>query len=415
MKILIAAIGSMGDVNPFVKIGTALRQRGHDITFLSNRYFSELVKNAGLDFISVGSVQDYNKMVEEVDLNNPSKIMIPILNRLYFPSMQKVYDAIKEKYAPGETIVIGITMAFGARIAQEKLGIPLITCHLSPVSFRSSIRPARHYGLWMPDWMPKFYKDGVWKIVDIVADKIMAPPINEMRDKLGLPPVKGIMKDWIHSPEKVIGLFPDWFAKPQADWPNNAELTNFVLFDDAANKPLQPELKEFIDIGNPPIIFTAGSAVKDATAFFKESAKACETLDKRAVFISGFKDHIPKNLPKSILFSEYAPFSKLLPKASLLVHHAGIGTCAQALKAGIPQLLTPFGIDHHENSSRIVELGVGAEVCTKKYKGSIVAEKIEKLLGDNDMHTCCKNIADKIKNIDSLTDLCRIIEDQIIN
>ena len=153
MNILIVAIGSMGDVNPFVKIGTALRQRGHDVTFLSNSYFSESVQNAGLDFISVGSIEEYNKMVEEVDLNNPSEIMIPILNRLYFPSMQKVYDTIKEKYTPGETIVIGITMAFGARIAQEKLGIPLITCHLSPVSFRSSIRPARHYGLWMPAWM----------------------------------------------------------------------------------------------------------------------------------------------------------------------------------------------------------------------------------------------------------------------
>ncbi len=362
MKIIIVAIGSEGDINPFISMGIRLQERDHDVHFLTNNYFYKSVQAAGLKCIAVGSADDFNMMVDEIDLNSPSKIMMPVLNRLYFPSMRIVYDTIKELYTSGETIVIGITLAFGARIAQEKLGIPLITCHLSPVSFRSSIRPARHDGLWMPDWMPKFYKDGVWRLIDLVADKIMAPPINEMRDKLDLPPVKNIMKDWIHSPDKVIGLFPDWFAKPQTDWPKNTELTNFIFFDEPGKNPVQPELKKFIGAGEPPIIFTAGTAIKNAAVFFKESIKVCEILNSRAVFLSRYKNHIPKNLPESIIYCEYAPFNKLLPSSAALVHHGGIGTCAQALRAGIPQLLTPFGMDQHDNSSRLFELGVGNEV-----------------------------------------------------
>jgi len=104
-------------------------------------------------------------------------------------------------------------------------------------------------------------------------------------------------------------------------------------------------------------------------------------LNSCAVFLSRYKNHIPKNLPESIIYCGYAPFNKLLPSSVALVHHGGIGTCAQALRAGILQLLTPFGMDQHDNSSRLIELGVGKEVSMKKYKNSIVADKLRKLLG----------------------------------
>jgi len=129
MNIFIVAIGSHGDVNPFIKIGISLRQRGHDVILLTNSYFRDSVQNAGLDFISVGSIEEYNRMVDEVDLKNPTKTTKIVMKYLYFPSMQKIYDSIKELIIPGETIVVGITMAFGARIVQEKLAVPMVTCH----------------------------------------------------------------------------------------------------------------------------------------------------------------------------------------------------------------------------------------------------------------------------------------------
>lgn len=144
--------------------------------------------------------------------------------------------------------------------------------------------------------------------------------------------------------------------------------------------------------------------------------KAVEPVGKKlGVFLSRYKDHIPNDLPNNILYCEYAPFSKLLPVSSALVHHGGIGTCAQALRAGVPQLLTPFGMDQYDNSSRLAELGVGDEVCMKKYKSSIVVKKLRKLLEDKDVHTSCKKIAYAMKNIDPISDVCLIIEDHVNN
>ena len=306
--------------------------------------------------------------------------------------------------------VVGITLAFGARLIREKLGIPLVTCHLAPVSFRSSIRPARHDGLWMPDWMPKFYKDSVWRLIDVVADRIMGPPIHRMCEKTGLPPVKRIMKNWIHSPDSVIGLFPDWFAEPQEDWPANTKPAGFVFYDEAESKPMPRALEKFMSAGAPPIVFTYGTAVKNAGEFFTASLEACERLNRRGVFLSRYKDQALANLPEGFYYSEYAPFSKLFPDASAIVHHGGIGTCAQAMRAGVPQLVVSIALDQHYNASRLSTLGVGIELCMKKYRGPAVAEALDKLLGNNALDAQCKKIAERLSSEDSVAGICQMIE-----
>ena len=106
---------------------------------------------------------------------------------------------------------------------------------------------------------------------------------------------------------------------------------------------------------------------------------------------------------------------QLLPLSSALVHHGGIGTCAQALRAGIPQLITPFGMDQPDNSSRLKKFGISDELRLKKYKSSTAADKLGRLLGDKDVLNRCKRIAAEMKNIDPLKDVCQIIEDQMEN
>ena len=376
MNILIVAIGSQGDVNPFIKIGLELQKRTHDVTILSNSYFKDSIQNAGLNFSAVGSIEDFNKMVDAVDRKNPIKTVNAVMEYLYFNSMQKTYDTIKKLYIPKETVILGITMAFGARIAREKLGIPLVTFHLAPVSFPSVSRPAKYDGIFMPHWMPGFYKAFAWKLIDTLTDLGLARPINRMRKNMGLPEVKHVIRNWIHSPDKVIGLFPDWFAPPQPDWPAASELAGFVFFDEAEKKPMSKELEAFIANGDPPVIFTAGTAVSSASSFFNTSAQVCEISNLRGVFLTRYKDNIPRNLPENIHCCEYAPFSRLFPKASAVVHHGGIGTCAQALKAGIPQLIVPFGMDQPDNASRLIRLCIGDQIRIKNYKSRLVAKKL---------------------------------------
>lgn len=411
MNVLMVALGSQGDVNPFIKIGIGLRQRGHSVTLLSNTHFKASVQGAGLKFVSVGSAEDFKKMVDEIDTDNPAKTVKAIMTHLYFPCMQTVYDRIKALSTPGDTVIMGITLAFGARMAREKLGIPLITCHLAPVSIPSISYPPKFHGIWMPHWMPYLYKKGIRQFIDMGADRFLGPPINTLRKELDLPPVRNIMNHWIHSPDKVIGLFPEWFAAPRDDWPGNTEVTNFILFDEADSKPIPPGLKRFIDAGDPPVVFTTGTAVNDADTFFKASVEVCDILNVRGVFVSRYKSNIPDRLSPYIHCCGYAPFSRLFPCASAVVHHGGIGTCAQALSAGVPQLIIPFGLDQPDNASRITRLGLGGWLPRKKYNNVMAANKLKTLLADETLHLRCKRMADEFKDIDPVFQLSRIIEE----
>ena len=90
---------------------------------------------------------------------------------------------------------------------------------------------------------------------------MLGPAVNALRAEFGLTPVAGILNTWWNSPDRVIGLFPDWFAQPQDDWPAQARLTGFPRYDESDTAPLDPGLDAFLAAGPPPVAFTPGSAM----------------------------------------------------------------------------------------------------------------------------------------------------------
>jgi UDP:flavonoid glycosyltransferase YjiC (YdhE family) len=109
-------------------------------------------------------------------------------------------------------------------------------------------------------------------------------------------------------------------------------------------------------------------------------------------------------------FFEYAPFSRVFPMASVLVHHGGIGTMAQSMKAGIPQLIAPWGIDQYDNGARMKALGLGDVISSRTCTAASLAHKLDFLLNAHDIHEQCRKISTRIKTSDPLPDLCDIIE-----
>ena len=214
------------------------------------------------------------------------------------------------------------------------------------------------------------------------------------------------------SPDKIIALFPDWFAKPQPDWPAQTEQTSFPLFDEGAlpDRILPAELEKFLSSGEAPIVFTPGTPNKRFSSFFEKAVAATTALGKRALLISKFKEQIPRNLPDHIRFFEYVPFSQVLNRAALLVYHGGIGTMAQAMRAGIPHLVVPWGIDQYDNGARVKALGIGDVISSRSCTPESLAAKLQCLLTTQEVNEKCKVIARKIQTAQPLTDICRIIE-----
>lgn len=411
MKIIIVAIGSMGDVYPLIGIGVALKKRGHSIVFLSNSYFEPGVMQGGLDFHSIDSEEEYHRNLEKLAIANQSKLRVLVYENLYLRPMIPVYNYISANYEKGNTMIVSSISSLGARLANEKLGLPMVTINLSPLMFTSSYDPPRMLHQKNPTWVPRWCYVAVFKAIEYLYDRGVGPGLNDFRKEIGLPPQRRILH-WILSPEKIIGLFPEWFARPQPDWPAQAELTGFPLFDEGqiSDSPMPPEVRKFLDSGTAPIIFTPGSPNKKACSFFLKAMEATAKLGARAIFLTRYREQIPDNLPASIRFFEYVPFSQVFPRAAALVHHGGIGTLAHAMRAGIPQMIVPWGVDQYDHASKIKALGIGDEENINTCTGTTFADKLRVLLDSPEVHDKCAQISRKFKESDPLNDTCRIIE-----
>jgi len=142
------------------------------------------------------------------------------------------------------------------------------------------------------------------------------------------------------------------------------------------------EVREFLDAGEPPVIFTPGSAMAHGGAFFHQAVKALKRLDRRGILLSPFTETIPADLPPGIRHFSYVPFSVVLPRAAALVYHGGVGTCAQALQSATPHLVQPMAHDQLDTLSRVRDLGVGLGLQPAKFKDERIAALLDRLLGD---------------------------------
>ncbi|MBI5094041.1 MAG: glycosyltransferase family 1 protein [Candidatus Hydrogenedentes bacterium] len=415
MNIILIPIGSAGDVHPLVGIGRELKRRGHSVTVFTNEYFGALTKSAGLEFAPSASAEDFKRSMEDPRLWHPVHGFEFVARHAYLPLLPIVYRFLEERYIPGQTLVAGSTMAWGARTAQEKLGIPLVALNLQPSIFMSLYETPVYSAMAWISRMPKTLKRGYFHLVDSITDRVVAPELNRFRASLGLPPVRRVLREWMHPPLRILGLFPEWFAAPQPDWPSQTQLTNFPLYDVDDIQTMPPDLEAFLNAGPPPVVFTAGSAMKQARAMFDVSAQACGRLGCRGVLVNNFPDQLPAALPPGIMAVSYAPFSQLFRRAAAVVHHGGIGTTAQALAAGVPQLVTPFAHDQFDNASRVIRLGVGEQVFPKSYTIAAVTAALRRLTNDKAVTARATDISARLKDSDAISRTCDLILEAVFD
>jgi UDP:flavonoid glycosyltransferase YjiC (YdhE family) len=188
------------------------------------------------------------------------------------------------------------------------------------------------------------------------------------------------------------------------------KLTGFPLYDEPEVSPMSEELLRFLEAGDPPIAFTPGSAMWQAEDFFRASADACAKIGRRGLLLSRHADHIPSHLPPDVIHVHYAPFSQLLPRCAAFVHHGGIGSTAQALAAGVPQLVMPFAHDQPDNGDKIRRLGVGEVLPAPKYNANRSAAALTRLLSSPSVSARCAEIKHRFDGVDAIGQTCDLIE-----
>jgi rhamnosyltransferase subunit B len=384
-RIVLTTFGSLGDLHPYLAIGIALRARGHGVVLATSEYYREKVTAAGLEFHPVRphfSPDDRELVRQAMDLDKgPERVLrdivLPFLHDSYVDLLQAV---------AGADLLVTHPLSFAGPPIAEARGLRWASVTLAPASFFSA---------YDPPVLPAFpalallrsLGPGINRKVMDFGRRTVLPwmePVRRLRAELGLPPGANPIFEGQHSPYLTLALFSAVLAAPQPDWPPRAEITGFVFYDQHDGAVELPEdLERFLANGEPPVVFTLGSAaVLVAGDFFAVSAAAAQRLGRRAVLVGVEEHERPAGLPASIFALRYAPFSRLFPRAAAIVHQGGIGTCGQALAGGRPMLVVPFAHDQPDNAARLVRLGVARVVPRARYRADRAAKQLARLLGD---------------------------------
>ena len=391
MRIVFTTFGTLGDVNPLIALALEMRRRGHDSVLAVPEMFRSRIEPLGIGFHRIRPDQDPHDSRLIAMIYDIKKGTERGLREFLFPAIRDSYEDLLAavKADGGADLLVSGELAYAGPIIAEVTGIPWASYVLAPFSFFSAYDPPV-----LPPY-PTLAKlqalvPGMGHIIARFARFVTrewSEPIYDLREELGLPPGDDPIFDAKFSTDLVLALFSSVIGEPQPDWPASTRTTGFLFYDgDAGKMDLAPELEAFLQAGPPPVVFTLGSAaVLDAGDFYEQSALAVEQLGERAVLLVGDD---PRNLPvhrvpESICIVEYAPYSRLFPQASLIVHQGGVGTTAQALRAGKPMLVMPYSHDQPDNARRVRRLGVAKVIQRDSYRADTAAKLIGEMLAES--------------------------------
>jgi UDP:flavonoid glycosyltransferase YjiC (YdhE family) len=390
-----------------------MKRRGHRVILITSAHFREVTERAGVEFESLDAAGEYERVAANPNLWRPIE-GLKVLAAEGSRTLKGAYEAIERLNVPGKTVVVASTLGFGARIAQEKLSIPTVTLHMQPIIVRSVEAPpvgpdGRSIDI-LPRWMRRLV---LWLLDVFLVDRYLGAPVNVFRREKGLPPVKRILKEWMNSPDLVLCMFPDWFAPRRSDWPAQAKLVGFPLYDAADASDAAPGLDEFLDSGPPPVVFTFGTAMHSCREVMAASVEACRDGGFRGVLVTSDLNMVPNVLPPGIKYVPFAPFGRLFARAAAVVHHGGMGTLSQALADGCPQIVVPFAFDQPDNAARVKRLGVGDSIKPAKYRPETVVRMLKELTESESVRASCRAAADRIRNENGLAAAAAAIEELV--
>ena len=409
---LVITVGTTGDIHPFMRIASALQSLGRKVTFITHSYYENVVRDAGLPFIGIGTDEELLRVLRNPDIWDPKKGFSALLAE-YSTGLKQVLEAIRSVSVQTPQVVIAHPFAVPGAVVARELGFvkSVVAAYLAPSNLRTCHDPLNIGATSVPRWVPMSWRRALWRFVEKGwIDPVAIAQLNAVRTPLGLPKVNSFLTHITEAPDLSVTLFPSWFAPAVPDWPRPLIEGDFQLFEAAPQDGFSEELSAFLAAGEKPLVFTPGTGNLHATDFFACAVSAVNQIGCRAIFLTRERSQIPARLPESILWQAYVPLSVLLPHAVALVHHGGIGTTAEALRSGTPQLIAPFAWDQFDNGARIASLGVGMVIPAKRLRPRKLARSLQNLYTSETVRAQCSLLASRFLPPHDPVGLCREIE-----
>lgn len=414
-RIVLATIGSLGDVHPAIALALELRRRGHRPEIATSEFYREKISALGLGF---HPLRPEMRVVDEAlvrRIMDGTRGSEYLLRDLIFPAARDMHADLA-RITAGADLLVASELVYAARLVSEQTGLPWVSYSLAPISLFSVFDPPL-----MPGPPGTHFIQSLGPIANrallAIAKRVSRSwwqPLRDLRRELGLPPAAPPLFEGKYSPRLDLALFSPVLAAPQRDWPASTVQCGFPFYDETeTTTALPPAVEAFLGAGEPPIVFTLGSsAVLAAGDFYAQSAAAAQILGRRAVLLLG-KNPPPPDLPAAILACDYLPHAQIFSRAAVIVHQGGIGTTAQALRAGRPALVLPFAHDQFDNAARVTRLGVARTVARSCYSAPRVARALGVLLGESRYASAAIGTGHRIRAEHGVASACNELERQL--
>jgi rhamnosyltransferase subunit B len=395
MKIIVTTAGSVGDVYPFLAAAVLLKKRTpHHVVVIANQRFRRDAEEKGLEFHAHGTAEDYERSLTPPpgSLRNPLVLVKGISNLMYFNFFKPIgrtFELIREHRVP-DTLLLAHGVSFGARLARDAFRIPLISVILSPVGV-----PSSRYRGFSP-------------FRQFIGSSLCRMNINRFCAAQGLPAI-GRLDGWSLSPDGIAAFFPTFFDARSASWPAPVAAAGYHAFETGQGADAVEGIRHFMG-GEPTLLFTSGTPIRNAHRLFSEGIEVCRRLGRKGLFVTDYAGQVPSDLPAFVMHVASVPFRQVFPLCEAIVHHGGIGTSMECLLAGKPQLVTPQVADQPYNASRLKELHVADVLPLRAFSAPVAAARMQDLLGSETVKASCRSLRERMLDDDAGGKLLAIVE-----
>lgn len=428
-EVLFVAFGSLGDVYPLLAIAKKMSSC-IPTTLLANEYFRCYAEDIGVDFYPIGSTEDQLRARESADLSGETREgRKERYENVIGKSYKAAYSYISEKFQQGiKFLVVTHGNLSPAVLACEAFDIPIIYTHYAPsqipANYEDAILCASFYSDRSPWWIR--HVTIPMQFMKLRFSFEVKDQLNAHRKALGLAPVAS---SWDHFIQKFsfrrekaivpqmnipaeIVLTPQWFSEPFDNRSGKYTFVGFPFIEEIAGQQ-EALVDSFIHAHGKPIIFTPGTAVEDVEALIEEMIPICRKLGSPGIFCAKHGraafDKLTKVNDVALLYLEHAKFSHLLPQSRCLIHHGGIGTLAQALRAGIPQIVRPRMYDQPANGVRVMMFGLGGSVFPEDFFADRVADILLHIEGSQQHQEMIAYYSNLVRNENGVENACELI------
>jgi len=407
MKVVMAPIGTRGDIQPLLALAIELKAAGHHVSFCAAPDYPAWVEGLGMAFYAAGPPFEA-LLREKADnlIKHPVEMVRSFKDDLA-AIMEAQLTVVREEARDADVLIGAGFQIVGSSVA-ESIGVPYQFIAYCPILLPTAVYPSF---LIRRRQLPMWANRLSWRVIRWVFDWMFKAPLNSHRIRLGLPPLQEVYAHNLAACEQVLLAWDREICPVPTDVPCAVHQTGAWILH--SHQDILPEaLEQFLQAGPAPVYLGFGSMTDSNPEQTTQLViDAVQRVGCRAVVSRGWAGLGGKSLPENILAIDSVPHTLLFPRMAAIVHHGGAGTTSAAVRSGAPQVIVPHLGDQFFIGHRLREAGLApAPILRTQLTVARLEAALRACLTDEGLKTRARAVGQKLAGANGVRDGVRHLE-----